>query len=330
MPSQFTSLSDIVKSEAFGVYVNRDSIEKNPLFQAGLVNADPDFAAAIAKNGGTTHQTVTVPNFGDIDGDTQDLVDGTPIESDKLGTDKEVLPAIGKAKSIAFYDSTVDLTVADPARRIADRIAPYWARQNKRFMLSALKGALAVDDFSDNVLDATDAEDGGVLSNDIIQSAFQLLGDNQDILTTIYCHSAVALKLKNIGTSQYVQNLKDGEMTIDAYQGKRILKDDTLAPTEGVYPVYILGPGALVMNALPCENEYETEREPKYSRTNVISRKRYVLGPRGFKYTVPGTRAVAANGATNAELEAKANWALVWEPKRLPIVKLLARVAAAS
>ena len=327
--NQFTTLDQIVHSDAFGNYVNRDSIEKNPLFQAGLVNADRDFAAAIAKNGGTTHKTVLVPNFADIDGDTQDLVDGTPILSDKLGTDYEELPAIGKAKAIAFYDSTVDLTVADPARRIADRIAPYWARQNKKFLLSALKGALAVDAFSDNVLDATDAEDGGVLTNDVVQAAFQLLGDNQDILTTIYCHSAVALKLKNIGTSQYVQNLKDGQMTIDAYQGKRILKDDALAPTSGVYPVYILGPGALVMNALPCENPYETKREADYSRTTVYTRKRYVLGPRGFKYTVPSPRAVVANGATNAELEAKANWGLVWEPKRIPIVKLLCRIAAA-
>lgn len=329
MPNQFTSLDDIVHSDAFGNYVNRDSIEKNPLFQAGLVNADPDFAAAIAKNGGTTHKTVLVPNFGDIDGDTQDLVDGTAITSEKLDTDWEELPAIGKAKAMAFYDSTVDLTVADPARRIADRVAPYWARQNKKFMLTALKGALAVDDFSDNVLDATDAEDGGVLSNDIVQSAFQLLGDNQDILTTIYCHSAVAMKLKNIGTSQYVQNLKDGQMTIDAYQTKRILKDDALAPTNGVYPIYILGPGALVLNTLPCANEYETKREAEFSRTTVYTRKRYVLGPRGFKYTFPGTRAVAANGATNAELETAANWTLVWEPKRIPIVKLLARVAAA-
>ena len=158
MPNQFTSLDDIVHSDAFGNYVNRDSIEKNPLFQAGLVNADRDFAAAIAKNGGTTHKTVLIPNFGDIDGDTQDLVDGTAITSEKLDTDWEELPAIGKAKAMAFYDSTVDLTVADPARRIADRVAPYWARQNKKFMLTALKGALAVDDFSDNVLDATDAD----------------------------------------------------------------------------------------------------------------------------------------------------------------------------
>lgn len=327
MANQYTSLDDIVHSDAFGNYVNKDSIEKNPLFLAGLIVSDQDFAAAIAKNGGTTHKTVVVPNFGDIDGDASDLVDGTPIESDKLGTDKEELPAIGKAKSIAFYDSTVDLTVADPARRIADRIAPYWARQNKRFLLSALKGAFGVSDMAANVLDVT-GEDNPVLSNDYIQAAFQLLGDNQDILTTVYCHSAVALRLKNIGTSEYVQNLKDGKMTITAYQEKAILKDDTLAPTNGVYPVYILGPGALVLNALPCEKKYETEREAKFSRTSVISRKRYVLGPRGFKYTVPGTRAVNANGATNAELESADNWSLAWEPKRIPLVKLLCKLSA--
>lgn len=328
MPAQYTSLSDIVKSEAFGAYVNKDSIEKNPLFEAGLVEADPDFAAAIARNGGTTHQTVTVPNMGDIDGDAVDLVDGNPINSDKLGTSAEILPAIGKAKAIAFYDSTTDLTGADPARRIADRIAPYWARQNKKFTLSTLKGVFGVSGMSANILDVT-GESDPVLSNDYIQAAFQLLGDNKDRLTTILCHSAVAMKLRAIGTSDYVQNPADGQMRLPAYQGKRILEDDTLAATSGAYPIYILGPGALVMNALPCEKEYEAEREAKYSRSTVYTRKRYVIGPRGVAYTVPDDRAVAANGATTPELETAANWSLVWEPKRIPIVKLVARVAAA-
>ena len=323
----YTALADIVKSEAFGAYVNKDSIEKNPLFQAGLVEADPDFAAAIARNGGTTHQTVTVPNIGDLEGDAQDLVDSSPIESRKLSTVAEVLPAIGKAQAFAFYDSTADLTGADPARRIAGRLGDYWARQNKRFVLSTLKGAFGVSGMTDNILDVSGEVDP-VLSNDYIQAAFQLLGDNKDRLTTILCHSAVALRMKNIGTSEYVQNQKDGEMRISAYQGKRILEDDTLAPSaQGVYPIYILGPGALVMNALPCENEYGTEREEKYSRTTVYARKRYVVGPRGLAYTVPNERAVAANGATSAELETAANWSLAWEPKRIPLVKLLAKVA---
>lgn len=325
--SQYTSLSDIVKSEAFGTYVNKDSIEKNPLFQAGLVEADPDFAAAIARNGGTTHQTVLVPNMADLDGDAQDLVDGTAITSDKLETVAEQLPAIGKAKSFAFYDSTTDLTGADPARRIASQFGAYWSRQNKRFILSALKGAFGVSGMSDNILDVS-GENNPVLSNDYIQAAFQLLGDNKDILTTILCHSAVALRLKNIGTSEYVQNQKDGEMKIAAYQGKRILEDDHFtADSQGVYPVFILGPGALVMNALPCKKEYEPVREATYSRTSVINRKRYVLGPRGFAYTVPSERAVAANGATNAELENSSNWSLAWEPKSIPLVKLLCKVA---
>ena len=327
MADAFTSLSDIVKSEAFGTYVNKDSIENNPLFQAGLVEADPDFAAAIARNGGKTHQTVQVPNMGDLAGDAQDLVDGVKIESQALSTDSEQLPAIGKAQSFAFYDSSSDLTGADPARRIATRFGAYWSRQNKRFTFQALAGALGASGMDDNILDVS-GEVNPVLSNDYIQAAFQLLGDNKDILTTILCHSAVSLRLKNIGTSEYVQNQKDGEMRIPAYQGKRILEDDFLAPTaQGVYPVFILGPGALVMNALPCENEYEPEREASYSRTKVISRKRYVIGPRGFHYTVPSDRAVAANGATAAELQTAGNWRRVWNAKEIPIVKLLCKVA---
>ena len=327
MADTFTQLSDIVKAEAFGGYVNTDSIEKNALFQAGLVEDDKDFAAAIARNGGTTHQTVLVPNMFDLEGDPEDLVDGEPTQSDKIRTGAEILPAIGKIKSFAFYDSTTDLTGADPARRIASRFGDYWARYNKRFMFSALKGAFGVAGMSDNILDVSNEADP-VLCDDYVQDAFQLLGDNKDRLTTILCHSAVGKRLKKIGQSIYVQNPASGGVRLNDYNGKPILEDDFLAPdSDGVYPVYIFGHGALVMNALPCANEYEPERQASYSRTKIITRKRFVIGPRGFAYTVPGTRPVAANGATNAELENAQNWSLVWEPKRIPLVKLLCKIA---
>lgn len=327
MADVFTQLSDIVKSDAFGGYVNTDSIEKNPLFQAGLVEKDKDFAAAIAKNGGTTHQTVLVPNMFDLEGEAQDLVDGVKIESNKVSSGAEILPAIGKAQSFAFYDSTTDLTGADPARRIAGRFGDYWSRQNKRFMFSALKGAFGVAGMDDNILDVSGEADP-VLCDDYVQDAFQLLGDNKDILTTILCHSAVGKRLRKIGKSDFVSHPADGGIRLSDYNGKPILEDDFFAPDgEGVYPIYIIGPGTLVMNPLRCENEYEPEREPSYSRTKVISRKRFVIGPRGFAYTVPSERPVKANGATKAELETAANWSMVWEAKRIPLVKLLCKIA---
>jgi hypothetical protein len=48
-----------------------------------------------------------------------------------------------------------------------------------------------------------------------------------------------------------------------------------------------------------------------------VNRRRFILHPRGVKFT---SASVAAANPTNAELETAANWVRVWENKNVRVV----------
>jgi len=61
----------------------------------------------------------------------------------------------------------------------------------------------------------------------------------------------------------------------------------------------------------------EIYRAPLDSDTSLINRRRFILHPRGVKFT---SAAVAGPSPTNAELENSSNWTAVWESKNIRIV----------
>lgn len=324
----FSSIADIVGSNAFGSYVDKAIAENSNIIQSGAVEVGGEFAAAIRKNGGHTAQVVTVPSIVEVSGASSDIVDGTPVVETKVTGRAEILPAVAKIKSFGFYDSTIDLTGADPARSIANSIGGYWARESKTFLKAALDGVFGTSGVlaNDLLLDASTS----VLDLDILAAAQNLLGDCQDKFVAMWCHSHISSKLRGLAKSEYVAHPADGKSLLDEFQGKKVVADDFLAASSGVYPVYLLTAGSLVCSPLNCVNEYEASREAAYSRTTVFARKRLCVGPRGVKFTVPANRAAGANGASNTELSTVGNWTRVHDPKQIGIVKLLVRVAAAQ
>jgi hypothetical protein len=51
----------------------------------------------------------------------------------------------------------------------------------------------------------------------------------------------------------------------------------------------------------------------------LINRRRYILHPRGVKFT---SASVAGDSPTNTELENQANWIRVWENKNVRLVAI--------
>ena len=56
-------------------------------------------------------------------------------------------------------------------------------------------------------------------------------------------------------------------------------------------------------------------RDALNSDTFLVNRRRFILHPRGVKFT---SASVAGANPTNAELETAANWVRVWENKNVP------------
>ena len=108
--------------------------------------------------------------------------------------------------------------------------------------------------------------------------------------------------------------------------------DDTLPTRAGttdgtVYTTYLFGQGAFGKGASPLDGTplqggfgtegVEIARVALDSDTVLVNRRRYILHPRGVKFT---SASVAADSPTNAELETSSNWVRVFENKNVRIV----------
>ena len=113
-----------------------------------------------------------------------------------------------------------------------------------------------------------------------------------------------------------------------------MIVDDTLPVRAGttsgwVYTTYLFGPGAFAKGAAPLDSAplqggigtegVELARAALDSDSVLINRRRYILHPRGVKFT---SASVAADSPTNAELENGANWTRVFEAKNVRIVAI--------
>jgi hypothetical protein len=159
------------------------------------------------------------------------------------------------------------------------------------------------------------------------------LGDRGDRLTAVAMHSATEAALRKLDLIDFIPD-SEGKAQLKSFQGRRVIVDDTLPTRAGttdglVYTTYLFGPGAFAKGAAPLSSEplqggfgtegVEWTREALASDTYFINRRRYILHPRGVKFT---SASVAGNSPTNAELETAANWSRVFESKNVRIVAI--------
>ena len=118
------------------------------------------------------------------------------------------------------------------------------------------------------------------------------------------------------------------------FQGRKVVVDDSLPTRTGttdgtVYTTFLFGDGAFGagyadLGGQPAEGGHGTEgfemaRDALNSDTIVVNRRRFILHPRGVRFT---SASVAGANPTNVELETAANWIRVWENKNVRIVAL--------
>jgi hypothetical protein len=159
------------------------------------------------------------------------------------------------------------------------------------------------------------------------------LGDRGDRLTAIAMHSATEAALRKLDLIDTYPD-SEGKDQIKTFQGRRVIVDDTMPVRAGttnglVYTSYLFGPGAFAKGAAPLDSAplqggigtegVEIARVPLDSDTLLINRRRYILHPRGVKFT---SASVAGDTPTNAELENGANWSRVFENKNVRMVAI--------
>ena len=327
-----TAVADIIIPTEFEKYAIERTAELAQFGQCGIIESGPEFDA-IASEGG---REVRMPFWKDLTATRQLLSDAATLTVNKITSDQDIARLHNDAQVWSVNHLAKVISGDDPMQAIVDLVAEYWARTDEGLVVSSLKGMFGAASMSGNLLAIHSESIAGQTSATRLNGATFVdacakLGDRADRLTAVGMHSATEAALRKLDLIDFIPD-SEGKPMLRSFQGRRVVVDDNLPSRAGttdgtVYTTYLFGQGAFAkgsakLDSNPLQGGFGTEgveiaRVPLDSDTVLINRRRYVLHPRGVKFT---SASVAGDSPTNTELETASNWTRVWENKNVRIV----------
>jgi hypothetical protein len=318
-----TRIADVIQPEIFTSYVINKTMEKSELIQSGIVEHSEEFDR-LASGPNTL---VNMPYWNDLSGDSEVMADDGALTPGKIGSNKDVARKHGRARAWGANGLSALLSGDDPMGAIADRVADYWKREMQKILLATLKGVFASPSMSVLVHDISgQTGTAAELSGPTFVDASQKLGDAKDQLTAVAMHSAVEAYLVKRQLIEYVDTVNEMNqpIRIPYFMGKRVIVDDAMPfdTNNLIGEMYLFGQGAIALGNGSHPNIIQTEVDRDSLASSgedfLINRRIFILHPRGIKWT---ENTVADVFPTNTELQNGANWELVYDPKKIKIVK---------
>ncbi|MBI5388205.1 MAG: coat protein [Verrucomicrobia bacterium] len=329
-----TAVADIIIPTEFEKYAIERTAELSAFGECGIVEHAPEFDELAAGGG----KTVEMPFWKDLSAARQILNDAGTLTVNKITADKDIARIHNDAQAWSVNHLAKVISGDDPMQAIVDLVAAYWARMDEGLVVSCLKGIFAAASMAGNKLSIASETIAGQsastrLNGGTFVDATAKLGDRADLLVAVAMHSATEAALRKLDLIDFIPD-SEGKAQIRTFQGRRVVVDDHLPTRAGttdgtVYTSFLFGPGAFAkgaapLDAAPLQGGFGTEgvelaRVPLDSDSVLINRRRYILHPRGVKFT---SAAVAGDSPTNAELENGANWTRVFENKNVRIVAI--------
>ena len=89
------------------------------------------------------------------------------------------------------------------------------------------------------------------------------------------------------------------------------------------YTTYLLGTGAIRAAQGRVDRPSEVDRDPKTNggQDTLYTRIRETIHPNGFTFTIPSSG--WTQSPTDAQLSASANWSVMYDPKAIPLARLI-------
>ncbi|HOC57880.1 MAG TPA: coat protein [Verrucomicrobiota bacterium] len=329
-----TLVADIIIPTEFERYAIERTAELSRFGQSGIVETGDAFDRIAAQGG----REVKMPFWKDLSATRQLLSDSASLTVNKIQADTDIARIHNDAQAWSVNHLASVISGDDPLQAIVDLVAAYWARQDEGLVISCLKGMFAAASMSGNLLAIHSESVAGTtsstkLSGSTFIDACAKLGDAASRLTAVAMHSATEAALKKLDLIDFLPD-SEGKPSLASFQGRRVVVDDNLPTRAGttdgtVYTTYLFGQGAFAkgvspLAGTPLQGGHGTEgvelaRVPLDSDTLLINRRRYILHPRGVKFT---SASVAGDSPTNAELETAANWVRIWENKNVRLVAI--------
>lgn len=322
-----TSIADMqIVPNKFTEYTLQRTTEKSTLVKSGITTTDPRIAQLIngTPKGGNLIQ---MPFYNPLTGEDE-VFGEAALVPEGITTGSEFATLLIRQKAWGDTDLAKVFGGSDPMAAIADLVADWWNIREQAAMLSILKGLFTADTgaLKAHVLDIS-GEGDNVISVDATLDAKQLMGDAYDKLGVVFMHSATFTRLQKNQqiTTEYDSDLK---VEIQFYLGYRVIVDDSMPVTGGVYDTYFIGKGAFAReDGMPQGLVgYETDRDKLAAQNILINRRAIVLHPLGVSWAKTDAFADNRKYAANSDLETAANWRLAVDHKNVPIVCLRHKV----
>ena len=325
-----TTLQDVIVPELFNPYVINRTMELSALVQSGIIANNSEFDALASQ----AAPTVNMPFFEDLTGESEQVIEGTDLEDNKITSNKDVATILRRAKMWSATDLSAALAGTDPMMAIGTLVARFWERDMQKELIAILNGvfgtipAVAGDNpvaaqtrLESNLLDiSTKSGTAANWSGSAFIDAEQKLGDAKAQLTGICMHSATEAYLKKQNLIETVQPSND--VAFGTYQGKRVIIDDGCPAVNGVYTTYLFGNGAVALgNGSPAgfvPTETDRAKRKGSGIDYLINRKTIILHPRGVAFT--NKNVAKTEGPSRLELAKPENWKPVYEAKQIRIV----------
>lgn len=335
-----TKIADVIVPEIFTPYVMKASAEKVALIESGVVVRDPFLDNFLAGGG----LTVNVPFWKDLDNDSENVSsdDDTVLSTPKkIKSGAEIAVRLSRNSSWSAMDLAADLAGSDPMNAIKDRIASYWRKRLQAMFIATMTGVFAdnaaapagtehVED--DLTLDISGSayEDGVTnFSGAAFIDATLTMGDAQDQLGAIMVHSIVYGRMQKQGLIDFVAD-DQGRLSIPTYMGKRVIVDDAMPKSSGVFESWFFGADAVRMGMGTPQVPTEVERAPAAGngggQETIYSRVEWTLHPVGHAYVGTAPVGGPSNASTSNNLAHAGSWQRVYvERKQIKIARLITR-----
>jgi hypothetical protein len=320
-----TQLADIIVPAVFARAVIERSASLSQVRDCGALDQNPIYDGIA----GQTPKKVDLPFFQDLSGSSEVLSDSGGLTAAKITETEDLACILRRGKAWGVNDLAKYMSGDDPLGRIADFVAAWWARDQQTTLLKILDGlfdnttgALRTTHRNNIYSDVASPAAANKLNGASFVDTTKLLGDHSVNLEVCCMHGDVEASLRKNELIAY-QRDSTGPRIIETFQGRRFFVDDNCPKVNGVnspsYTTYFFGRGAFAYGEsqqLPDNERTELWRDGLNSDTYLISRRHYLMHPKGVKFS--GTPAAAS--ASDTELGTGTNWAKVYSDKNIWIV----------
>lgn len=284
----------------------------------------------------------TVPFYSVLDGEPDNYDGATDISASEPAGVNQTGVVYGRGKGFTARNFASELSGADPMNHIAATIGKYWAKQRQKALLSVLNAIFGISGASGNakkwkdnhIVDLSSSTETPYLigATDLNDLATKAMGDNKNLFSLAIMHSNVAKTLENLQLLEFWKytdiNGIQRPTALASVSGFTVVIDDGVPVESGAdglakYTTYLLGEGAIRTAKGRVDVPAEVYRDPSKNggQDTLYTRIRETIHPNGFSFTAPSSG--WTNSPTDEQLGASANWSVAFDPKSIPIAKLV-------